>query len=393
MTLSGQAFSRASHGIYRDQFGTFRTAAANVLRDGHYTLDPVTGIYRRSTLLEPQSTNLIPRNRQKFEGWTAYQGAVVTLTQGQTIPGWTPAGAATRIRTTGGTSMLKYYWGGAARGTNYEAVSVVVQNIGVVPVTVSTYGVGTPVTVQPGETRWVQMATAEADPALSSRLRFLAPTAGDSLDILAYAPQVEAAPFCSSPIHDPHATDGATVSRADDQLSFPWPHNWCPMAGFSEFIAGMDDTGGIALPRILHIGAMDGTHPSFQVRHGPGVIVTVAYASSVDHTAASGDADIVVGDRVRVAWALRSDAKVYTAVQVNTGPILANSARDPLSGGIPKAWPKQPWIQFSGWGVSNRGRHEHLCHYICRLSSVANQPGVAPAAKFLAEMAAKAGAP
>src|SRR5690554_2506751 len=44
---------------------------------------------------------LIPLNRQKFGGWTAYQDSQVTITQDVSVPEWNTS-QATRIQTSGG---------------------------------------------------------------------------------------------------------------------------------------------------------------------------------------------------------------------------------------------------------------------------------------------------
>jgi hypothetical protein len=52
--------------------------------------------------------NLIPVDKQRFEGWFKYGGATVTLTQNQYVPEWGTS-EATRIQSSGGSDVLKYY--------------------------------------------------------------------------------------------------------------------------------------------------------------------------------------------------------------------------------------------------------------------------------------------
>lgn len=379
-------FDRESGAYFQDARGQFR---------GPVPIDTpirerilVGSEYRTALRLEPAATNLIPRNRQRFAGWTAYEGAVATITQGQTIPGWTPDGAATRIQTSGGTSPLKYYLevGGATRGTTHEALSVVVYNIGTHPVVISGWYAGADVTVQPGQAVHAQSATAAADATKNSRFRFVTQDAAHSIDILAYAPAVVAQPYCSSLIYDPHDTDGALVSRAADLCAFRAPPAWQPMAGFGEFIAGMDGNGGITLPRVLHIGPASGAHPSLQIRHGTDTLMAAVFANASQYTAVSGSAVIAAGDRVRVGWALRSDARAYIAVRVNDGAVAAATASSALPAGIPASMDPEARMHLSGVGAANRGRHYHVRHHIVTLADMTNQPGVATAADFLAEL-------
>lgn len=239
----GLTTTRQSPATSRDRTGVIRTAAPGVLR-----LDWRDG--RPYALVEPSGENLIPLNRRKFEGWTAYQGAVVTITQGQTIPGYSPPGAATRIQTTGGTHVRKYWLPLGQRGGEPETQSVVVQNIGEHAVEVfSTTGGPAPVVVQPGETMHVVTSATETTPNSDRNLQFRALDPAHDLDFIAYAPQVELSPIATSYI--PEAT------RDRDLVSTDYTH---PPGSCAVYMAGISAGGdqgmiGTAGARLLQIGS------------------------------------------------------------------------------------------------------------------------------------------
>lgn len=62
------SFSRAHEGTYRDRLEILQEAASGVIRDNHWVEDE-SGILVRSTLLEPEATNLSHRNT-RFDTWS-----------------------------------------------------------------------------------------------------------------------------------------------------------------------------------------------------------------------------------------------------------------------------------------------------------------------------------
>jgi hypothetical protein len=164
--------------------------------------------------VEPGTTNLIPLNRQKFVGWAwgTYEGSEATLTQDVVVPEW-GAIDATRIQTSGGSSVLKYYHAnieippaGAMRSEQ-----VWVKNIGDKAVVVHS-NCGRFSEVQPGESRLVKFENIIGVGNSTLQMQFRALDAADSLDFIAWRPMVEAKPYCTS------WTDG---TRAPETLSVP----------------------------------------------------------------------------------------------------------------------------------------------------------------------------
>jgi hypothetical protein len=135
--------------------------------------------------------NLIPLAKQNFTGWTAGGGATVTPTQGQVVAEW-GATDATRIQTSGGTSIIKTYvsLGTSVSGQPYAA-SIWVKNQGAAQVRILLQS-GNAAYVQPGQAVQVQL-TGTGDGVADLQLQIRAGATGDSIDIIAWRPIVVAA--------------------------------------------------------------------------------------------------------------------------------------------------------------------------------------------------------
>ena len=163
----------------------------------HYTFDNC----------EEPTENLIPQNKQTFEGWYKYGGTSATLTQGVAIPGITQNGA-TRIQTTGGSgadTYLKYYFSaGTFSGSDSCSISVWIYNCGSTIVRLTGNAVTGSVIVNPGEIKYATISRkAPGIDYGDVQLRFGAYTnSTDSLDFIAFQPQIEkkdyATPFTPS---------------------------------------------------------------------------------------------------------------------------------------------------------------------------------------------------
>lgn len=149
--------------------------------------------------------NGIPAANLNFANWNAYQGAVVTLTQNQTVAEWA-TDKATRIQTSGGTHTMKYYIGsGSGDLLTKHSTSVKVKNIGTATVRVHGQG-GTTVDVLAGETKLCKNEGYAAGGGSSVQLRFSGYNIADSLDFYAFEPQIEEWDVATNCI-----SDGSTV--------------------------------------------------------------------------------------------------------------------------------------------------------------------------------------
>jgi hypothetical protein len=148
---------------------------------------------------EAQSTqsnpmiNRVPEHMRKFEGWTAYQGASVTLTQNISVPEW-GTDEATRIQTTGGSTTTKYYygisaviWGGPLSDGRKTQILVDVKNIGTAQVIISC-NLGNDVAVNPGETKSITL-NGTGNGISYWTFSFKALSTSDNLDFIAYNPR------------------------------------------------------------------------------------------------------------------------------------------------------------------------------------------------------------
>jgi len=148
---------------------------------------------------EAQSTqsnpmiNRVPEHGRKFEGWTAYQGASVTLTQNISVSEW-GTDEATRIQITGGTDTTKYYysisaviWGSPLSAGRKTQILIDVKNIGTAPVRIAC-NLGNTATVNPGETKSVTV-NGTGNGSSHWMFSFQALSASDNLDFIAYNPR------------------------------------------------------------------------------------------------------------------------------------------------------------------------------------------------------------
>jgi hypothetical protein len=174
------------------------------------TYRPGEGRFGGAVAVEEGTTNLVPPNRLKFEGWSAYSGAQVTLTQNVEFPE-IGRNDATRIRTTGGTGNLKYLTSiERSIADQAYAGSVYIKNIGSKPVRFG-INIGPSVTVNPGE--WTRAIVSGIGNGISNfSLRFDAVNVDDDLDFIAWGPQGERKPFATSFV------DG---TRPDGILAYP----------------------------------------------------------------------------------------------------------------------------------------------------------------------------
>jgi hypothetical protein len=183
--------------------------AANVPR--FEEVDGETGL-----LVEEGTTNLIPIDKQNFENWSMHSGASVTITQNQTVEEWGTS-KATRIQTSGGTHVIKYYlniWT-PADGESYLAAESVWIKVPPTSPPVRIYSnLGSGSTyIQPGESKRISITVSGIGNGITQlHIQIRAPNVDDSLDFYAWRPQIEKKPYPTS-FHP--------TTRASDQLLVP----------------------------------------------------------------------------------------------------------------------------------------------------------------------------
>lgn len=152
----------------------------------------------KATMVEEGTTNLIPVDKQKFEGWSTYLGSTVTLTQNQSVPEW-GATDATRIQTSGGTDVLKYLIAACVGASGqYYSENVWIKNIGSADLRVYSNQGSKSYTVLAGKQIHVKLEGILGNGVGNVQMQFRAPTAEDSLDFIAWRPQVEQKAYVTS---------------------------------------------------------------------------------------------------------------------------------------------------------------------------------------------------
>jgi hypothetical protein len=190
----------------------FNRDSGAYLSDGTLVAEDQPRYEGAGILVEPGTTNLIPLEKQKFEGWIAHQDAVVTLTQGIAVPEW-GATDATRIQTSGGAHLIKYFFSVEAPPAGaLRAEQIYIKNTGTTTVQIFSNLGSIRVNILPGESKLVKMENIIGNGTTQLHFQFRAPDAADSLDFIAWRPMAEAKPYCTS------WTDGI---RAPETLSVP----------------------------------------------------------------------------------------------------------------------------------------------------------------------------
>lgn len=196
---------------------TFSRASTATLSDGTLVASGLpryeAGQFGRAVMVEEGTVNLVPLARQDFSGGTAHLGAVVTVTQNQSVPEWGTS-QASRIQTAGGTHTVKYYLGVPGHGPSLNGQAyrsqVRIKNIGVNPVRINNNPQGTFVEVAPGASADVFVSTT-GNGVSHLQLRVVSANVSDALDFLAFRPQVEAKPYATSFTTGTRAAESASV--------------------------------------------------------------------------------------------------------------------------------------------------------------------------------------
>lgn len=183
--------------------------------EGIYTIRGIgEGRFGGAIAIEEGTENPIPSSNIFFEGWAERDGANVSIIQNQFVPEWN-TDRATRIQSSGGTTVQKY-WYSQSSSSLPTSWQIYVKNIGsnIMGVSVDTgiFSVAERTQfVRPGESKKLEWAY-NGTTAHSMRLVFVTENIADTIDCLAWQPQIE---FSSVPTS---FVDGA---REDGSLVLP----------------------------------------------------------------------------------------------------------------------------------------------------------------------------
>lgn len=183
------------------------------------------GKFGQAVMVEEGTTNLVPLDKQKFAGWSAYADATVTLTQNVSVPEWN-ATDATRIQTSGGTSTTKFHItlkSPSLNGQKY-ATSMKVKNIGAKTVRIAD-NLGGVQAVAPGASADIRLVST-GDGTRYYQIIFSTLVATDSLDFYAWRPQGEEEKAYSTSWHN--------STRSPETLTIPTAGVLNPQGGTVE---------------------------------------------------------------------------------------------------------------------------------------------------------------
>jgi len=195
---------------------TFSRASSAYGSDGKMAITNVPRIERtefgKMVWVEEATTNLIPVDRQKFEGWSLFGGATVTLTQNQVVPEW-GCTDATRIQISGGSNVIKYFYavGSPAEGVAWSE-QVYVKNIGSATVIVHSNLNGLQKNIAAGTSDLVEFKLVGNAVGGQAHIQFRVVNVSDTLDFIAWRPMAEAKEYATS-FHE--------TTRAAESLTMP----------------------------------------------------------------------------------------------------------------------------------------------------------------------------
>jgi hypothetical protein len=192
-----------------------RASSAIVPTTGATVTNNVTRIVNNGVLVEEGTTNLLASTTAEAtfatSAWNQYLGAVATVTQNQSDP--FGGNGATRIQTSGGTNLIKYFRGagtGTAGTINYTTVWV--KNNSATTLRIFTNQGNQSLNVSQND-GWVKFSSQTTSDGLGFRhIEFRTLTVTDNLDFFAYQPQIEAKSY---------ATTFAIGTRSAERLQIP----------------------------------------------------------------------------------------------------------------------------------------------------------------------------
>lgn len=345
---TGSTFSRASGATYVDANGVLQTAAANVLRDGHYVRNPVTGLMERSVLLEGQRTNLFLRSNDFANAsWTKYAQGIAAAPVVTPNAGVAPDGTATAARivfnsvgsngadrsflqqipaATASTAYTSSFWVKSATG-DPETV-VLINNFGTVTST-TTVVVGA---------EWTRVTNTHTTSGTDTAARTWfgingTGSAARSADVLVWGAQLEAGAFPSSYI----PTTTAAATRQADLLEMPLAASVADLSVFARFVDVGTSTNGTSVWS-LGVGeesSLRATYDSGYRGRYRNIVSGDPGGSGYDNQAGTG-ATSAIGAIVESVVQVYPDTSIGAEVRVGGGALqtarnVATLARGPVS--------------------------------------------------------------
>jgi hypothetical protein len=224
-----------------------RASSAIVPTTGATVTNNVTRIVNNGVLVEEGTVNLLASTTAEAtfqtSAWNQYLGAVATVTQNQSDP--FGGNGATRIQTSGGTNLIKYFRGagtGTAGTINYTTVWV--KNNSATTLRIFTNQGNQSLNVSQND-GWVKFSSQTTSDGFGFRhIEFRTLTVTDNLDFFAYQPQIEAKSY---------ATTFAIGTRSAEMIDIPNATSLLSAStGTVEMLVNMNNTISlVAFDRVL----------------------------------------------------------------------------------------------------------------------------------------------
>lgn len=318
-SLATATTSRGSTATYRDASGVIQTAASGVLRDNHYELDPVSGLYVRHTLTEGQRTNHCPYSQEiENSGWlggVTKGAAVADPTGGVSGRSVTifPDDALYQLTNLGGSGTnTASIWARVNSGTAQFRLDIVDQSVANNPSLDFT-----------ATTAWQRFTYTFTTASWAAKFfQVSSPSNGAGATIELFGAQLEPGAFASSYI----PTTSAAVTRAADSLSFPYTAPPQEMTVYVRFIEGGTRVTNPA--RLLTIGDASANQTYLTLYPNTGAYEVFHYDGSTSVKSSIAPAP-VVGDRVELLGILAANGSVTGQESVNAATAIVGTASAP----------------------------------------------------------------
>ncbi len=297
------------------------------IAQGPALVDWVPGGTGQAYVPEESAVNLLAGKTDLVTGWSAFGGAVVTVTAGQSTPfGGT---GAYRIQTSGGSDVRKYYAtvvpSPTVVGRNYATRLWVKLRAGSPTVRVNTqFGLQDVTTTTWTEVKIVSVGDGSG---VSLLLQFRGNNVSDNLDFDVFWPQVEEKSYHTTFADNTRAAEALTYALAN-----PWPAN-TPATILLAWRPDKPSTDAAFFPngapfrRLLHLRRTTGNRRDFTFWYGQGGFRFERnnYDPGGANVVATVPAAFAAGDLVLLA--LRNDATGLKGfVRVQSGAISTASA-------------------------------------------------------------------
>lgn len=297
-----------------------QTAAIDIPRDAHYQLNPVTGLYERTLLVEGPATNNIASSAD----WSAAAWTKTTCTVGTGITD--PAGgtAACTLTATAANGQAIQVLAAGASLVRTNAVWIRRRTgAGAVQLLTPDNAVFSTVTLTSAWQRLSPPAVA-ASTARAIGVRLV--TSGDAVDV--WNAEQEDGPFVTSDI----VTAGAAVTRSADIVSFPFPYAPLEMTVYLKYWerGTMQSVG----TRVFHLGAAAGTAPHLLLGNVGGALQAL-HNNNTTSVTANAPVTPAMGDMVEVRVTLSGNGTVVIGIALNGG---AESTLGSVASALANAW-------------------------------------------------------